>query len=59
MGVCISSDKNQSCYICNKNKITDDNYYFFKITGLGKHNGKTICQNCLIIKFKNKNLPDN
>ena len=48
------------CYQSPKN----NNPYVFKIEGLGKYNGKIICQSCLMLKFEkgkdlNKQFYDN
>ena len=34
------------CNFCNS-KIKNNNPYIFHIHGLGKHNGKYICEKCL------------
>jgi hypothetical protein len=40
------------CYNCKKNIIlNDNNVYCYKILGLGKHDKKIICQECLKNKF--------
>ena len=40
------------CYDCKKNISLNEEYtYYYKIIGLGKHNNKIICQNCLKNKF--------
>jgi len=39
------------CNFCHKTfSLTENSPYYFQIHGLGKHDQKKMCQNCLITK---------
>lgn len=35
------------CHQCGRCGLSDDNPYFFHISGLGKHDSKTWCYKCV------------
>ena len=46
---------NKFCDFCNKRIIlNNENHYYFKIFGLGKHDKKFICYKCFKDKSKSK-----
>ena len=54
MGNLFSRKKSSEiCDYCD-GRLSENNPYIFNIRGYGKHDGRTMCQHCLILRFEKK-----